>query len=176
MARRFSRLLGSPRAPEAPAPALPGAARSAEDERLASRVSQLEWYHTIELRPGIVTPGFFDHRPHLAHYHLPASLAGQRALDVATYNGFWAFEFERRGAREVVGLDIDTFADIDLAPARRAAMSPELLNRKVGTRLRARPGNPGLEGAARGGQRVRASSPSGSGPSTWCSAATCCST
>jgi tRNA (mo5U34)-methyltransferase len=37
---------------------------------------------------------------------LPASLAGKRCLDVGTWDGFWAFEMERRGAAEVVAVDI----------------------------------------------------------------------
>lgn len=36
----------------------------------------------------------------------PASLAGKRCLDVGTFDGFWAFEMERRGAEEVVAIDI----------------------------------------------------------------------
>lgn len=53
-----------------------------------------------------MTPGWFDHRPVLDRVPLPASLDGMRCLDVGTFNGFWAFEMERRGAREVVGLDV----------------------------------------------------------------------
>jgi len=36
----------------------------------------------------------------------PESLAGARCLDVGTMDGFWAFEMERRGATEVVGIDV----------------------------------------------------------------------
>lgn len=38
---------------------------------------------------------------------IPGSLAGLRCLDVGTHDGFWAFEMERRGASEVVAIDID---------------------------------------------------------------------
>jgi tRNA (mo5U34)-methyltransferase len=69
-------------------------------------VAQREWYHTLELAPGVETPGFFDHRPLLAKLPIPASLAGQRCLDIGTFDGFWAFEMERRGAAEVVAADI----------------------------------------------------------------------
>jgi tRNA (mo5U34)-methyltransferase len=65
-----------------------------------------EWYHTLELAPGVVTPGWFDARGILADLPFPASLAGKRCLDVATFNGFWAFEMEQRGASEVVGIDV----------------------------------------------------------------------
>lgn len=71
-----------------------------------------DWYHTIELPDGSVTPGLFDHRPVLDRYELPASLAGQRVLDVGTFDGHWAFLFERRGA-EVVALDVPDKAAMD---------------------------------------------------------------
>jgi tRNA (mo5U34)-methyltransferase len=64
------------------------------------------WYHTIELPDGTVTPGFFDTRRAAATVPLPSSLRGKRCLDVGTYDGFWAFEMERRGAAEVVAVDV----------------------------------------------------------------------
>ena len=74
---------------------------------LAARVSALDWYHTIELPEGVVTPGHFDTRPAVAHVPLPADLSGLRCLDVGTWDGFWAFEMERRGAASVTAVDID---------------------------------------------------------------------
>jgi tRNA (mo5U34)-methyltransferase len=65
-----------------------------------------QWYHTIELAPGLVTPGWFDTRKVVSKLPFPASLAGRRCLDVATFDGFWAFEMERRGAAETIGIDI----------------------------------------------------------------------
>ena len=78
-----------------------------------SRARELTWYHSIELAPGFTTPGMFDHRPLVRHYGLPESLEGRRVLDVGTWDGFWAFELERRGAAEVVGLDIDDEETLD---------------------------------------------------------------
>ena len=69
-------------------------------------VRDREWYHSIELAPGIVTPGWFDTRRVVAELPFPASLEGKRCLDVATFDGFWAFEMERRGAAETVGIDV----------------------------------------------------------------------
>jgi tRNA (mo5U34)-methyltransferase len=69
-------------------------------------VAEREWYHTMELAPGVTTPGFFDHRPLVPRLPFPASLAGRRCLDIATFDGFWAFEMERRGADEVIAIDI----------------------------------------------------------------------
>lgn len=65
-----------------------------------------DWYHTLELAPGIITPGWIDTRPAVAHVPIPGSLDGLRCLDVGTWDGFWAFEMERRSAAEVHGVDV----------------------------------------------------------------------
>jgi tRNA (mo5U34)-methyltransferase len=80
---------------------------------ILDRVAEIDWYHTIQLGHGVVTPGLVDYRPHIDCYALPESLAGMRALDVGTFDGFWAFEMERRGADEVVALDTGHLLDID---------------------------------------------------------------
>lgn len=90
---------------------------------LAEQVAAYPWYHTIQLPHGIVTPGAYDHRPLVPHYGIPADLEGKRVLDVATNDGFWAFELERRGAK-VTALDIDTTDELDL-PARAAEVATE---------------------------------------------------
>ena len=73
---------------------------------LADEVAALEWYHTIELAPGVETPGWHDTRPIVKEVPFPASLEGKRCLDVGTFDGFWAFEMERRGAAEVIAIDV----------------------------------------------------------------------
>jgi tRNA (mo5U34)-methyltransferase len=88
------------------------------DAASLSRVGEIDWYHTLELAPGVVTPGMFDLRPYVDRYGLPADLSGQRALDCGTFDGFWAFELERRGA-EVVALDIDSTGQMDWPPRLR---------------------------------------------------------
>lgn len=77
-----------------------------DDEDLRARVGETRWYHTIELAPGLITPGYFDTRDAAGKVPMPASLDGLRCLDVGTYDGFWAFEMERRGASEVVAIDV----------------------------------------------------------------------
>src|ERR1700741_5215150 len=68
--------------------------------------SNHDWYHTIELAPGLVTPGRVDTRPVVSRALLPPSFAGLRCLDVGTWDGFGAFEMERGGAAEVPALDV----------------------------------------------------------------------
>src|SRR3954463_2436416 len=87
---------------------------------LRERVDGGPWYHTMELAPGVTTPGMFDHRPYVDRYGIPADLSGKRALDVGTMDGFWAFELERRGAR-VTALDLDDPAALDWPPRLRRA-------------------------------------------------------
>jgi tRNA (mo5U34)-methyltransferase len=88
-----------------------------------------EWYHTLELAPGVVTPGWFDTRKVLAQLPFPVSLAGKRCLDVATFDGFWAFEMERRGAEETVAIDL-----LDPAAADWPASSPRAAVEAIGRR------------------------------------------
>jgi tRNA (mo5U34)-methyltransferase len=101
------------------APASAGTGDGATGE-LLDRVNGVTWYHTIDLGNGIRTPGAFDHSPILERYRLPERLDGKRVLDIATYDGFWAFEFERRGAKEVLAMDLDGPADLDWPPRRPA--------------------------------------------------------
>jgi tRNA (mo5U34)-methyltransferase len=85
---------------------MPSPAVGAPAEDLARRVAARQWYHTLELAPGVVTPGYFDTRPIVRRIPLPERLDGLRCLDIGTFDGFWAFELERRGAAEVVAADI----------------------------------------------------------------------
>lgn len=123
---------GGPRSCESP---LAGNS-TPEVQEIRRRVNELEWYHTIDLGYGIITPGHFDHRPHLSQYPIPERLDGMRVLDVGTYDGFWAFEFERRGAAEVVAIDVDNFDSLDLPPRARFKLSPAELARNTGDRFK----------------------------------------
>ena len=79
------------------------AARVASAERT---IAGFNWWHVIEIAPGVTTPGSWDLRPTAARMPWPASLQGARCLDVGTMDGFWAFEMERRGAAEVIAIDL----------------------------------------------------------------------
>jgi SAM-dependent methyltransferase len=68
------------------------------------------WFHTFALHraEGIYTPGVaVDHRYRLPF--LPASFAGLRVLDVGTFDGFYAFVAEARGAERVVAIDSEQY-------------------------------------------------------------------
>jgi tRNA (mo5U34)-methyltransferase len=70
------------------------------------------WFHTFALNraEGIYAPGYArDHR-----YRLPAipeSFEGLSVLDVGTFDGFYAFLAESRGAERVVAVDNEQYLD-----------------------------------------------------------------
>jgi tRNA (mo5U34)-methyltransferase len=74
------------------------------------------WYHTIDLpSPGggrRLTPGEYDHRPYLPRYGFPERLDGETVLDVGSADGFFSFEFERRGAGSVTAVDVPAYPDV----------------------------------------------------------------
>jgi tRNA (mo5U34)-methyltransferase len=77
--------------------------RSAEEIRAEiARVPR--WRHSIEVAPGISTPGDPTKRV-LRRLHLPQDLTGKSVLDVGCSDGFFSFEAEKRGAGRVVGFD-----------------------------------------------------------------------
>jgi tRNA (mo5U34)-methyltransferase len=83
------------------------------------------WYHTMELAPGVVTPGWFDLRPIVDRLPWP-DVRGKRCLDVGPYDGFLSFELERRGAAEVVATDIGSPTEWDWPAAMRENGGREL--------------------------------------------------
>jgi tRNA (mo5U34)-methyltransferase len=68
------------------------------------------WFHTFALNraEGIYTPGAArDHRYRVSM--LPEEFAGMSVLDVGTFDGFYAFLAERRGAERVVAVDNEQY-------------------------------------------------------------------
>ena len=109
-----------------------------EREALIASALGREWYHTIEIAPGVRTPGLVDLRS-VAPRVLPDDLSGVRALDVGTFDGFWAFELERRRAAEVVAAG-------DVRPAgRRVPRAPPRRALRAGARAAGIAGAPGGE-------------------------------
>lgn len=73
---------------------------------LLDRISKVGlWHQRIDLGGGVVTPGRQDSPALLAQIQLPEDLSGMRVLDLGARDGFFSFECERRGAKEVVALD-----------------------------------------------------------------------
>ncbi len=82
-------------------------------------VNDVTWWHRIQLPDGSYTPGAVHYGPDggdwpTTRFGMPTDLTGKTVLDIGTYDGFFAFEAEKRGAKSVVAVDrfnivMDTF-------------------------------------------------------------------
>ena len=64
------------------------------------------WFQQIELAPGLVTPGWSNPKVEkLPYFGLPDDMKNMRVLDIGCSEGFFSFEAERRGAKEVIAID-----------------------------------------------------------------------
>ena len=84
-------------------------------ERGLGDVGLYYWYHTVDLGDGLVTPGLHDYRRSLNEFHFPDDMSGMKVLDVGSATGFFAFEFERRGA-QVVSVELPSLDEVDRFP------------------------------------------------------------
>ncbi|MDP1818567.1 MAG: class I SAM-dependent methyltransferase [Acidimicrobiales bacterium] len=89
--------------------------QSLDAKEVQRRLDELLWYHTIDVVPGAVTRGWFDLRHALPKIPFP-DVRGRRCLDVGTWDGFYAYELEQRGAGEVVAVDLPDMRGIDWPP------------------------------------------------------------
>jgi SAM-dependent methyltransferase len=81
----------------------------ATDHDRATRINAREWFHSIEIDKGLVTPGrvplsyLLDMLKSLG---FPESLKDLSVLDIGAWDGFFSFEAEKRGAKRVVAYDL----------------------------------------------------------------------
>ena len=78
-------------------------------------VGRYYWYHTVDLGDGLVTPGLHDYRRRIGEFHFPDDMRGMSVLDVGSATGFFAFEFEKRGAH-VVSVEVPSLDEVDRFP------------------------------------------------------------
>src|ERR1700744_4811090 len=93
-------------------------------------VSRYYWYHTIDLGDGLITPGMYDYRETLPAFDFPVDMRGMTVLDVGSATGFFAFEFERRGAR-VVSLELPSLVNLDRFPGQDVEGSLSKIERMI---------------------------------------------
>ena len=87
-----------------------------DDATLQAAADRLTWFHSMELRPGVVTKGAKSRELLASEADAvlgPLDLAGRSLLDIGAWNGFWSFEAKRRGAGRVVALDDYTWRHPD---------------------------------------------------------------
>lgn len=100
-----------------------------ETETLSQRIAELgEWFHNLDLKGVKTAPNhFLGDFPNIKFQQinsaLPASLEGATVLDIGCNAGFYSIEMKRRGARRVLGIDVD---DRYLSQARFAAETLDL--------------------------------------------------
>jgi tRNA (mo5U34)-methyltransferase len=92
--------------------------------------SRFYWYHTIDLGEGLVTPGLYDYRGTIGNFGFPEDMRGMTVLDVGSATGFFAFEFERRGAR-VVSTELPSLRDLDRFPGQDVENSLRKIERMI---------------------------------------------
>lgn len=78
---------------------------SMDHEKLASEIAKISWFHTFNFGNGIVTSGYDNSYKRIRTLHLPEDLSGMTVLDIGSWDGFFAFEAERRGASRVLATD-----------------------------------------------------------------------
>jgi tRNA (mo5U34)-methyltransferase len=105
-------------------------------DELRAEVARINWWHSIDLGHGIVTPGRTNLPDKVDYIGLPDDLTGRSVLDVGAWDGLLSFEAERRGAQRVVAVDSfcwngpgwGTKAGFDLA---RRALGSKVEDREV---------------------------------------------
>ncbi len=92
--------------------------------------SRYYWYHTIDLGDGLVTPGMYDYRQTISAFGFPDDMRGMTVLDAGSATGFFAFEFEKRGAR-VVSVELPSLVDLDRFPGQSVDGSLSKIERMI---------------------------------------------
>ena len=101
-------------------------------EDLQREASQLVWFHTMDLGHGVTTRGYDNTPKRLSRIPIPADLTGKRVLDIGTWDGFFAFEAERRGAADVLATDSFAWS----APGWSGRRGFDLAHRALGSNVR----------------------------------------
>jgi tRNA (mo5U34)-methyltransferase len=101
-------------------------------EQVRKEVDALKWHHTIDLGHGIVTPGQDNSPKKLKRLEFPESFKGKSVLDIGSWDGFFAFEAERRGADKVLATDSFIWrGGVDWADKSGFNLAKRVLNSKV---------------------------------------------
>jgi tRNA (mo5U34)-methyltransferase len=101
------------------------------DDELRARIAAHRWFHSIMLRPGIVTAGAKTPEVMAAEEEALFSavrVEGASVVDIGAWNGYFSFAAKRRGAASVLATDQFTW----LRPEFRGRETIELARRELG--------------------------------------------
>ena len=108
-----------------------------DDDALRRAIARHAWFHSIPLRPGIVTPGGKPLGQLEAECHAllgPLDLTGRSVLDIGAWNGFFSLAAKRRGAARVTAVDRYTWQHPDYL----GRQTLELCRRELGLEIEMR--------------------------------------
>jgi len=100
-----------------------------DDSELVQRIAELgQWFHNMDLHGVPTAPNhFLGDFPNIKWKHIepaiPADLSGATVLDIGCNGGFYSIKMKQRGAKRVLGIDVD---DQYLKQARFAAETLDL--------------------------------------------------
>jgi glycosyltransferase involved in cell wall biosynthesis/SAM-dependent methyltransferase len=103
-------------------------------DQITNRCPPSGWFHSLELGNGLFAPGQIRLevlRRQLEWLHLPKDLAGQSLLDLGSWDGFYAFEAERRGAARVLATDSFSWNGSGWGSKQGFLLAREILRSKV---------------------------------------------
>jgi tRNA (mo5U34)-methyltransferase len=98
---------------------------------LPEKVKSLNWFHSINLGEGIVTPGVktrYEISREADALFAKVSVRGRSVVDIGAWNGGFTVEAKRRGAGSMLAIDTDAWA----SPASRGKESFELVMSRLG--------------------------------------------
>jgi tRNA (mo5U34)-methyltransferase len=99
------------------------------EKQIPDEVWTRKWFHSIELALGVFTPGPDDTPRKAELIQFPSDLRRKRVLDIGSYDGYFSFEAERRGAGYVLTYD-------HLPPERNGfGLAHQILKSKVEHRV-----------------------------------------
>jgi len=81
---------------------------------MQKEVDSSRWFHSIDFGNGVKSYGYSPNEILSPQFELLDCFKGKRVLDVGMADGYYSFIVEKKGAREVVGVDIDSSEDMDI--------------------------------------------------------------
>jgi tRNA (mo5U34)-methyltransferase len=107
-------------------------------DELQRRVSQYEWFHSIDLGHGIVTPGTKSPEVLSAEASAifgPLDLRGRSLIDVGAWDGYFTIQAKRRGAANVLAADYPTWTHPQLRGKETFELATAALGVEADTRI-----------------------------------------